>query len=1163
MTSPPDAGSVASAVDRIAAAWSKRSGAEQAAFANRVTPRDAPPAPSASAAQRVRERAALSGAVAPGDLMVGIEVDDDETAHLLEVLAPEFDRTYEDGGWAWTQRSTTRRDTLARLAAEGRVTAALADTAAIPTDAAGRALRGLATDGSPPPPSPGDPPDLAVQALAWAAPLGGLAGHLAEARRQARVRSLAASYDVLLRHGFYGRAEVLERLRTFADSPVDGAGAVPLRVVTGIGGAGKSTVLAEFMRPYLARVAAADPEVADADTTAVVVIDFDRLQFRLDAELELSFEVSRQLGAAAPVAGADFSALRYQFREVRRVAGGDVWANHVSAENDSRGALGFERDAGLLVRMHGLDRRRVLLVLDTFEEWQRDRPVADADRKPGNDPEARVLAWIDRLRVHMGLTGLRVVVSGRAGIGSAGAADGAGAVQTERLGDLAPEEARGLLEGLGLNPQQATALATVVGGNPLTLRVAARFFGRLDPVEREGFLDGGVEAAEGLDGDIRRAVLYDRFLGHISDPRVRTLAHPGLLLRRVTPALVRQVLAPLCGLGPIDEDEAELLTRRLADEVWLVKETPDGLRHQPDVRRAMVRLMADDDTYAAAAHAIHEAAVAWYDGDSDDLPREQAQVEAFYHRLMLLDRDAEIPPWMLDAAGLRRAVALGESVAELPPRIAAQVRVLRGDDVTGADADALPDAVWARWVDRRGGALVEADEAAQALALLGDREPPTEPEWLAQACCDAGRWPAYWEAVGREEAFAYTRVRRYAAVNAIASGWDPATPHDWFSGYTDLADLTLENLFFALLLDPGEARNLVAAMSTPDRGGRTRSDRFPVDQMRRVLTWSAADCPGPAVDLSQLAGLYRPDPRWVDDLGALTGSPAPAMPEGLRTDQILGDWATSFARLYEPLLLQPLALRSSPGVVRLLRGDNPELRPAIRAALESLPLRALAAVAWDLLPIRPVDLVPDVVPADDAPDAPAVRGRLAEYVDRSGVTGPFLAAVHAAWPTHEAVADAHTAFQRWDHAHDRLFESLTDRLTSSPQSPSARPDERPLPPPPFNLPGPARWGEVTLEVVTTPDRVRPLTHDLVATLAAHLFPVTARLHPGTVQIGAGDRAVVRSELDREELTALAAALADFLRRDDVDAVIVQTDGVLVRLEAGSTEAAVAALLGRR
>jgi hypothetical protein len=224
-------------------------------------------------------------------------------------------------------------------------------------------------------------------------------------------------------------------------------------------------------------------------------------------------------------------------------------------------------------------------------------------------------------------------------------------------------------------------------------------------------------------------------------------------------------------------------------------------------------------------------------------------------------------------------------------------------------------------------------------------------------------------------------------------------------------------------------------MSTPDRGGRTRSDRFPVDQMRRVLTWSAADCPGPAVDLSQLAGLYRPDPRWADDLAVLTGSPAPAMPEGLRTDQILGDWAASFARLYEPLLLQRLALRSNPGVARLLRGDNPELRPAIRGALEGLPLRDLAAVAWDLLPIRPVDLDPAVVPADDASDAPAVRGRLAEYVDRSGVTGPFLAAVHAAWPAHQPVAAAQLAYTRWDQAHDRLFRSLAERLGAGARTP--------------------------------------------------------------------------------------------------------------------------------
>lgn len=1019
----PDA-DVASAVDRIAAAWARRSGAEQAAFTDRIGPKAGPRPPSEEVVQRVRERAALSGAVAPADLVIGL--DEREAAHALEVLAPEFDRVHDGSTappesvapesnearrslvghtWAWTMRSAARRETLTRLAAEERVTAALADTAAIPTDAAGRFLRGLATDGRPPPPAPDDPPNLAVQALAWAVPLGGLSGHLAEARRRARVQSITGGYRALLRDGFYGRADVLARLRAFADAPAGDGPVAPLMVVTGMSGAGKTTVLAEFLLPYLDRVAEADPEVP-----AVVVIDFERLQFRIDAELELSFEVTRQVGNAAPVAGADFSALRHQFREVRRFTGGDLWAVHASAESDRRGADGFEREAGQLTRLHGLENRPMLLVLDSFEEWQRVRAVRRTEPS-GTDAEARVLAWVARLRDQMGLRGLRVIVSGRAG---AVATASLAPVATERIGELAPDEAAALLVGIGVaGPADAAGLAAIVGGNPLALHVAARLFGRLDPAERERFL-AGADAAAGLSGATRRAFLYDRFLAHITDPRVRALSHPGLFLRRVTPAIVRHVLAPTVGLDDLGEDEAEVLTRRLADEVWLVNAAPDGLWHRPDVRQEMLRTVAA----SPAAHAVHAAAVEWYERGRDDLlPHEQGLVEAYYHRLMQLGPDDDIPSWMLDAAGLRRAVAMGESIAELSPRIAAQLRVARGDDVGPAEAALLPAAAWDGWMRQRGAALVQADDAPQALALLGDRTPSFDPDWLPQAYCDAGRWTDYWQSVGRSEAFAVTRVRRYAAVNAIVAGWTPDTPHDWFSGYTDLAELTLENLYFALLLDPSEADNLVAEMSKPDRGGWTRSDRFPVDQFRRVLTWAAAGCPGPPLDVGQLAGLYRPDPAWAARIGELAGGRPVTMPVGLRSDQILSDWAAAFARSVEPLTVDG---GSVPAWLEALRGDNPELRPAVRRALAGRSLRSLASIAWDLLPVRPTDLAPDAVPPDDAFEARAGLGRLVEYVDRSGVLGPFLARV----PDGPDVDPVRLAFARWDAAHERLFAAI-------------------------------------------------------------------------------------------------------------------------------------------
>ena len=77
-------------------------------------------------------------------------------------------------------------------------------------------------------------------------------------------------------------------------------------------------------------------------------------------------------------------------------------------------------------------------------------------------------------------------------------------------------------------------------------------------------LAGDPVSSKGLNAEMRQAVLYERFLGHIADERVRELAHPGLVLRRVTPELVRSVLAGPCGLGAIDERQARQLPERLA-----------------------------------------------------------------------------------------------------------------------------------------------------------------------------------------------------------------------------------------------------------------------------------------------------------------------------------------------------------------------------------------------------------------------------------------------------------------------------------------------------------------------------------------------------------------------------------------------------------------------
>ena len=164
-----------------------------------------------------------------------------------------------------------------------------------------------------------------------------------------------------------------------------------------------------------------------------------------------------------------------------------------------------------------------------------------------------------------------------------------------------------------------------------------------------------------LDKELVQGVLYDRILQHIRDAKARKLAHPGLVLRRVTWRLIRDVLANPCELGQVDESEARRLWAALGDEVWLVDrdaKRSDVLIHRSDIRRLMLRLMAKDElgrtpprtakrssrdqpaprTGAAVARDIHRRALAYYTDRRD--PSDVvaiAEAEAFYHRMMLVD----------------------------------------------------------------------------------------------------------------------------------------------------------------------------------------------------------------------------------------------------------------------------------------------------------------------------------------------------------------------------------------------------------------------------------------------------------------------------------------------------------------------------------------------
>ncbi|MFD3998813.1 AAA family ATPase [Streptomyces sp. NPDC058548] len=1053
-------GAEGSAVERsleaLQEAWEARPVPEVAEFARRLAREKSPPPVARPDVDAIREVAAVSGAVRPADL-VGRKADQDRRAETLGRIAPEFDRAVVDGRMTWTMHSTYRAVTLVRLASTAVGLAdALRRAEHVETDRAGHVLRRLLAEEVHADPDTARLPDdvvgeastaEAAQALLWARGVKDVRAMFARTAAVAHVESVLKSYEGLLAQGVIGRDRERDRLEAFIETPpATPDGDVPVLTLTGVGGTGKSTLLGEILRPRLEAL------VKGWGAPAVVVIDLDRVAFRPDAEVELTFDVTRQLEVAWPEMAQDLAMARvYETwsRSQRRELGSTI-------EAMSRSGGSVEMEVGELMWNSARDGAPVLLVLDTFEEWQRARPFA-GPRDTRNDPEAFMAEWLYKLRRHMGLSGLRVVVSGRATFSRTPGAH-------VELGELDAAPAAELLIRLGVEKDVAPRLVAQVGGNPLTLHIAARFVGRLDPEERAEFLDADAMDA-GLDQDLRNAVLYDRFLAHIGDDRVRRLAHPGLVLRRVTPELVKEVLAEPCGFTEMTTEEAADLVDRLADEVWLVRRAADGsLRHVPEVRRPMLALMARDPDARDRIEKIHARAADWYHPQRVDVlePTTMENVEAYYHRLMLATErlTPAVDEWNVQMSSLddrdyhiRFARELGESVSDLAPAIEAQLRLLRGDRLDPAQAALLPDGFWAHHVEVTGSSFVALGEPEAAIGLLLRRPWPSEarrPEWVAQAFCESARWDDF---AGQAHASDLRPSERHEFVNLIVSEDETARQRLLRPKSAEGADQATELLrTFFLALGQVAAGHFVPDVRTPTLPNRKTAPyaEFPVDQLRQyavcLLTGARLPWHGGAALFPDVAGLLVPDPRVMRAFGFLTrdraftdvaqeleelaeraGSARPGAPDALRSHDVLGGFAGRIARRKFEADVPHLPIR--PDALTALRGDNPELRPAIRKVLHDVApgddwLKSLGELATALLPIPVADLRPDALPLLSESGARSAFVTLVEYVDRSRAMGLFLPGARERHPDPRRLDALVDAFDRWDGAHRTLLEGL-------------------------------------------------------------------------------------------------------------------------------------------
>lgn len=555
--------------------------------------------------------------------------------------------------------------------------------------------------------------EMVVQLMTWLLPVRPLNDELKRATaRLEYARYLAPFLTLASDEQFVGRKNELDEMREHVGvlSPasyvrrIRGAltpdvlkGQRPALSIFGPGGAGKSTLVGRFALEHL--------RVPLDQRIPLAYLDFDRPDRDIADIGGLTAEIIRQVHAQR--GGEAYeplllqAALLVQLEEDRRAVERASTSNGTTLDRDpnrdSQEATDFEmvvEVADVLNRLLVVLAQEevpgpLVLILDSFEEVQYRN-------------EARAQAFWEVLqRTEGGAKDVRTVISGRAPVRSLTWND-LPATELE-VGELDEAAANAFLKGRGIkDPAERRAIIRVVGCMPLSLVLVATLL-----MAEEG----RVAALQGLSGkrrlwfsatdEVIQGQLYERILGHIHNPRARKLAHPGLVLRRVTPDLIEHVLNEPCNLGIESRADARELFEELKRETALVTidDAEDAVVHRRDLRAVMLKLMEAKDP--PLVQRIHAAAASWYDG-SRDL---RSRAEYCYHALHL----GEFPQrWLIDSE-IRSSIQA--SIKDFAPEV--QERLYRIDYLRegGRSAQSKPT----------NDQLIVSVEAALAYARVGLR----------------------------------------------------------------------------------------------------------------------------------------------------------------------------------------------------------------------------------------------------------------------------------------------------------------------------------------------------------------------------------------------------------------------------------------------------------
>jgi hypothetical protein len=497
--------------------------------------------------------------------------------------------------------------------------------------------------------------EMAVQLMIWLRSVRPLDDELKTASARLEYARYLAPFEALASDTkFVGREQELDEMREHvgvlppesytrrlraALTPTMFKGHKPALSIFGPGGVGKSTLVARFALEHLRlpperRIPLAyldfdrpDRDIADIGALAAEIIRqveaqrgggaYRELLERAESLVQLNEETRRAKGQGLAAAASKFAGDPVPEPE------GATDVQQIEAVTEIIGEL-------LVVLAKQSVPGPLVLILDSFEEVQYRN-------------EARAQAFWDVLNRTAGLSKeLRTVISGRAPVRSL-TWNGVPATELQ-VGELDEPAAQAFLKSRGfMDAAERRNIIRVVGRMPLSLVLVATLLASES---------GGVDSLQGVSGkrslwfsasdEVIQGQLYERILGHIHNPRVRKLAHPGLVLRRVTPDLIEHVLNAPCNLGIESSADARSLLEELKRETSLVTIdlAEDAVVHRRDLRAVMLKLMEAKD--GALVRTIHAGAAAWFEAKHDL----RSRAEYCYHTLHL----GQFPErWLLDS----------------------------------------------------------------------------------------------------------------------------------------------------------------------------------------------------------------------------------------------------------------------------------------------------------------------------------------------------------------------------------------------------------------------------------------------------------------------------------------------------------------------------------